>query len=531
MLKNLSTFLLSFVVLFSANQNIGEAVGRAPEVDSRQAAYVVEPEIKRLNGSNQTRNVYLKQYFAPYYFNNLTQNYGQNAHGSCGYVATEMLLSFWDTYWDDGVINENYECHSTLPVNHTILDVESPGCIRESESLYNVSDVSVYDSNITAYKNDYLHFLLLDFGKELFHKPKYDYGLDTPDFAPLFRKYIYDYQGYTSDQVDVLSFSGSSTYVRQKAIEYVKRGIPVKMGIGRTSGGGHSVVAYDYDNFNDKLYCHFGWGSSSIHKTIEEEHYTEYLDVVAYVFKNKHVHSDNYDYFNGNSVIHHCACETAIPAQIDGSFDYIDKAPEFKWNCLNHEKWFNGEEHYAVRLLRSSNYTVFRTINVGSNNSITLNADALTAIATNASSSGSFIIEVALYPTFSSSSPVDSYGRTCYLPSRYRSESNLFVKLSNPQKNGNKWTVTITNQTAIRISGQYNTKMCFFNDAKNWSSSLSDKASFTVNPFSSTNVDISVNWFADSIVASWVYGNSRYVTYADDLSSGSLKMYTNKIKA
>lgn len=39
------------------------------------------------------------QYYQTYYFNQLDQNIGSNTKGSCGFVATGMLLSYWDTYW------------------------------------------------------------------------------------------------------------------------------------------------------------------------------------------------------------------------------------------------------------------------------------------------------------------------------------------------------------------------------------------------------------------------------------------------
>ncbi|MBP5092049.1 MAG: hypothetical protein J6328_05795 [Bacilli bacterium] len=495
----------------------------------------------RKNASDDS--VYLKDKFAPHYFSNLKMNYGNNVHNSCGFVATGILLSFWDTYWDDNVVEERYESHTILLGNHIALDAESPGATREDESTYKGVTLAQYYRNITTYKNDFLHYLLLDMGKTLFNFPAYPapskYSMRHESYALLFEEYLYEYRGYTNEEVSIEEYPNpyvpSETYdpesVRSKAIEYVKDGIPVLLSVTRDSDdAGHAVVAYDYDEDGDELYCHFGWDSDETHLTLKSKHFSVDDHLIALVFKNNHSHSDNYEYHGGNRTIAHCACETAAPSNIIDDFYYIDMSPIYAWDGLK-EKWFLNKGHYEVRFLRSSNYTLFHRANALMGHELELSKEGCRAISRNISYDGSYIVEVALYEDDANTILISSYGRTCYSPTKYLSGSNVFLGLSLPRKSGNTWTVNVKNNTYVKIHGQYNRKMCNFNDAKYWTSSLKDIADFTIEPQSSIDINISENWFATSIVVSMVLDAKRYITYADNLSSGSLKSYKNVVDA
>lgn len=529
LIKLLSLAVMSSIT-FSVSPRIGDLVNAIAHDMAVESATLNDPLIRRAyEASSNDPNIYLNNRFAPYYFKNLNYGFGYNEFGSCGYVAAGMLLSFWDTYWDDDVVPEYYEEHASLYVNHALLDVDSPGNVREPNSFYQV-DASTYHSNITTYKNTYFHFLLLDIGKTLFNTTAGDYGMTYSQYDTLFSQYIYNYRGYSTNDVEIVKFSSTnSESVRQKAIDYVSRGIPVKLGIDR-----HAVVAYDYDAQNDKLYCHFGWGANTTHVTIESLGYTSYNNVVAFDFKNTHSHSDNYEYVDAGVINGHCSCEVSIPYQIDGDFMYVDVEPTFSWlqyPCLCEEKWFEASNGYlSFRLLRN-NKTDFYSCRLGSSKTITLNANALKAVADyRATGASSFYVEIALFETSSSSNPLYYFYRTCYFANSYTNYNNLFLELKDPRKSGTTWTVTVKNLTCVKVSAEYNNKMCNFNDAKNWTS-LSNISTVTINPKSSVNIQVSENWFATSITISWQFGGKRYITYADHLNnaSGTLTPYTNRI--
>lgn len=76
---------------------------------------------------------FISDYFAPYYFKNLRGNFGYNLKGSCSYVAVDMLLSFYDSYWSDGFLPENFDGEKEV-VGETVLNTtNSPGSINEKD--------------------------------------------------------------------------------------------------------------------------------------------------------------------------------------------------------------------------------------------------------------------------------------------------------------------------------------------------------------------------------------------------------------
>ena len=60
-------------------------------------------EIQNANSDN----IFITDYFAPYYFSNLNGRFGNNVKGSCTYVAVDMLLSYYDSFWVDDFLPEN----------------------------------------------------------------------------------------------------------------------------------------------------------------------------------------------------------------------------------------------------------------------------------------------------------------------------------------------------------------------------------------------------------------------------------------
>lgn len=64
--------------------------------------------------SNCLSNLYSKNNFLEYYFYNLTQNLGDNISNACFFVGITMILSYFDTYYNDNIIPELYDMNGTL---------------------------------------------------------------------------------------------------------------------------------------------------------------------------------------------------------------------------------------------------------------------------------------------------------------------------------------------------------------------------------------------------------------------------------
>lgn len=107
--------------------------------------------------------------------------------------------------------------------------------------------------------------------------------------------------------------------------------------------------------------------------------------------------------------------------------------------------------------------------------------------------------------------------------------SEYYLEIFNLGKSGSTWTIGITNDSSTEIKIYYNSKMCNYSDAQNWTG-LKDIESVTLPAHSSTTVTIRENWFATSITVSYVKGGVRRITYADELTtSGGMNVKTNKI--
>lgn len=314
------------------------------------------------NSAKNEEELFLLENYQTYYFNKLGSNMGNNTKGSCGFVATGMLLSFWDTYWDDNIISENFDATTELEDGYIDLYAESPGVIREPSRISDVEDNETYDQYIHDYADNYFHFKLIDlFDRHISHREPGDYGMGYQDYINLFNYYAYDYLGYTTEEVEIIY---SDVDVRNKTIDLIKDGIPVKLSIG-----GHAVVAYDYDEKTDNIYCNFGWGPNTSHVTIEQMGYKDYKNLVAFNFKDDHHdhHSNNYTYINEygeNDTL--CSCWACIPKEvIITSGNYLDETPTYKWDSLIHEKWHrNLSLHFTFNILDNNRHEVFKDSNV-----------------------------------------------------------------------------------------------------------------------------------------------------------------------
>lgn len=111
----------------------------------------------------------------------------------------------------------------------------------------------------------------------------------------------------------------------------------------------------------------------------------------------------------------------------------------------------------------------------------------------------------------------------------YVSEQKLihydYLNISNEGKD-NGWKIKITNPTSDSLIVSYNSKMCNFDDAKNWKN-LKDIKTIFISSNSSSIIKISENWFATSIAVSYVADSKRLITYATDLNTNGTMTIMN----
>lgn len=279
------------------------------------------------------------QNFAQQYFLNLN-NHGSNLRGSCGYVAVGMWLSFFDTYWNDNIISEQYDKNEFIATNHdsSYSYIFSPGIIDNAP--YSFSYENALDSDYLRYMKSNIstnfHSYLLNLGESLGYIDNKtetgSFGLTDDEVFNLLKSYLnninipqdaffFDYYSVPSLYKNL--YPGESyTYsekMRQDIIRYIKQGIPVITMIGGNRNnnqgkGWHVVVAYDYDQSSDTVFANYGWAPEDNHSALLRDTYSiNYEYIRGYVAGTplylQHLHSNNF-ILDNNETICSCALNT-----------------------------------------------------------------------------------------------------------------------------------------------------------------------------------------------------------------------------
>ena len=306
-MKKIFCFIIIFMIcsLFIFNNKKLKMKAEANEI-----VYVLNEEfhthyLQNALSSNSVYNSNITNYHnnVTAYFDNLTYNLGMNYKGSCGYVGIGMLLSFYDTFLVDEIIPENYDIKSIGNSFYINGRRNSPGIYRDvianpndlTDSYYGASLSPLnYYNHMVSISNQSLHAKLITIGAD---KGYYNFNLANNNAGLSFTKIQDILTTYLSNVVmyeeSDFSINYEDTNVRDFVISNVTEGIPVLLGI-TGSRGGHIVIAYDYDELTDNIYCHFGWGADKTHVTIESEYFTNYSEAFTLTINKSHLHSNNY---------------------------------------------------------------------------------------------------------------------------------------------------------------------------------------------------------------------------------------------
>lgn len=227
--------------------------------------------------------------FAANYFYNLI-DYHTNVSGSCGYIAIQMLLSFYNHYWNDDIISEQYETTATSDYE---LNSKVPGT------------------------TDAFHDLLVQLGAQL----GYELALPNCDsFKQIADLYLQTYQPTVADRwLTFLSYHYNkeevypgtnetySTFYARQIKQLVESNIPVVVIIDDYDNDvriQHACIAYGYDENSQKLLFNTGWKIYHDANTLESEDdcIVGYFSITP---KNiNHLHSYNFKMNNVNV----CSC-------------------------------------------------------------------------------------------------------------------------------------------------------------------------------------------------------------------------------
>jgi hypothetical protein len=263
-------FLSCVLVAFTGLQVKQELTGSSGDGDS--------------SGSNTTAisdsDVTATNYLASYY-TNLTYNLPNNPGQFCVFVSLAMMLSYFDTYWDDTIIEDKYELKGN--------DIKSPGAWSNFPA--NKDDYSAY---YDTYKDsDFMIKIMKGYNIDNF----YSYKVDNGNIAEVIEKGLQNINKV--DSFDIVMTTSSSD-----AKNYFNNDIPVMIIIE-----GHALVGFDYDAENEVYYGHNGYRKNSSYArlvTVPKGN-VKYMFAIVPKDTSEHVCSNNY-YTSETYVENFCPC-------------------------------------------------------------------------------------------------------------------------------------------------------------------------------------------------------------------------------
>lgn len=215
------------------------------------------------------------------YFRHLFKNMPENDFGSCGFVSLVSCLSYYDSYYNDTIIDEKYDVESS---GASIADVASvsPGVtkVKNNVDLY---DGEMTDDEIDAYikyfiitnsKTDFQYKLMYTYNLKVLGKSSSALKFDTSIGMWSYQKLLDEYYGKNKIRYNYITSSQYGSNIKSSSVQmnmkqYVydmlEEGYPVILHVvdGRNDKTKyyHSIVAYDYDI--GVLNCNFGYNYSN----------------------------------------------------------------------------------------------------------------------------------------------------------------------------------------------------------------------------------------------------------------------------
>lgn len=225
--------------------------------------------------------VMISNYF---YFENLKDYHGYNDGKICGVVAGEIVLGYYDTFFNDNIVSEDYSKEGVTNSSSSSLTSwsQSPG------TGFNVPyDDPSADSRFTEVlvTNATVGNLMIS--------PRAN-GMTCSMVKNMFYQYLGNDYSYT-----ITDYYNNNV---QSAIENaINNNRPVI-----AEGKEHFVVAYGYDD--DYVYIHTGWGFSAITpwSTFTDSQFLTNKSVLDIAFSGNHIHSDNY--YHNQTRSYYCGC-------------------------------------------------------------------------------------------------------------------------------------------------------------------------------------------------------------------------------
>ena len=259
------------------------------------------------------------------YFYNLDTSLGDNISNICVPVAFGMILSYYDTYFNDDIIPEEYEVNSYCYNDdfEDYLFYSSPGLFSEIGSYCKDNNGNIQNSLIDNYIQTYEDYVLEEL-VPISHGSYYSMSSMVDAFVALDdmishvnTEHFYEHGCILLDSYPI------NTLMSDACIEYLELGIPLFANLPLGAGLGHAIVIFAYDEVNEVFLYHNGYKCANGNKTnIGLINYSilqvlgsavfpyEYSNIDTHVCSNNYIDESSFTtycpcFLNGSSIINH----------------------------------------------------------------------------------------------------------------------------------------------------------------------------------------------------------------------------------
>lgn len=313
------------------------------------------------------------------------------SENTCPYVAMSLILTYYDSYWNDSFVDDEYEWNRALYSSRSDNLIRTFAAIDEAQAWDNYIESLNLGTNVatdTYYRNyalqnssvnNYLEPYLVALGCSLYlhQNPNDTLGLAYYEAASVLRYYLIGIQGFSESAVSV-NFRNESDYdVISKMKEIIKKGYPVYYSGKRIDSdgekSGHAMVAYGIDVYGN-IMLHTGWAGNE-HRILlvvpgTEEHYrsnsSEEGDepVLTNYTLNKSIiwleldediiqHTHSYNYLDSDTGESLCSCQIyKFHPEHENNHRYFVKTDSLKrWEecgCGNTRNTHVHEKNYTI---------------------------------------------------------------------------------------------------------------------------------------------------------------------------------------
>lgn len=281
------------------------------------------------------------------FFKNAYEYIPWNSAGSCGYVSLIEVMSFYDTFYNDDIIPENYDRHFEYATNIDESIADSPGVVRQSYDP--TSYDSYYDFCYRTQSFD-LQSKLSIINNLINNNSTYSFNpsIGGGEYQSLLNAF---YSNSNNVLVNDHYFDNVADYV-ELIKDVIDTGNPAIVQVCNSSPSSpndydhHSVVVYDYDSFG--LYMNNGLYRTNTHSLLFND-YNKIYGVYVLDYSNMgHSHSNNY-VINGECF---CGCNVEVSGlQFESSPEWTNVPPTIKWI----KNIYDPTESYTIGFKHSIN--------------------------------------------------------------------------------------------------------------------------------------------------------------------------------